>query len=146
MVREAVKDDLKSIIRLNKYLNPDDSYLDETSLIHTWEKIMRNRDFFKYFVLELDCRVVSACTITINPNLTRSCRPFAVVENVITEPEYRGMGYGKKLMKEVIEFAKKSNCYKIMLLSSYDRTDAHAFYSSLGFNSKSKKAFQLRLI
>lgn len=145
MVREAVRDDLDSIVQLNRFLNPNDSKINENKLKLTWEKIIENSDFFKYYVLEIDSRIISACTITVNPNLTRSCRPFAVVENVITHPDYRGEGHGKELMKRVIDYAKKCDCYKIMLLSSSDRVNAHGFYSSLGFDSKSKRAFQLRI-
>jgi GNAT superfamily N-acetyltransferase len=79
-----------------------------------------------------------------NINLTRQQRPYAVIENVITHQDYRKKGYGTLVMEKAVDYAKRENCYKIMLLSSSSRKDAHQFYERLGFDGSSKKGFQLR--
>jgi GNAT superfamily N-acetyltransferase len=59
--------------------------------------------------------------------------------------KYRRKGYGKELLQNAIDRARRHNCYKIMLLSNADRKEAHEFYKSLGFDAKSKTGFLLHL-
>lgn len=144
MIREAGKKDLDRIIELYKFLNPDDNYSDNSKFEEVWNEIIKLNKYFKCFVLEVNNLIVSTCILNIIPNLTRSCSPYGVIENVITDPEFQGNGFGKKIMKHAVEHSKESGCYKVMLLSSAKREGAHKFYKSLGFDSSSKKGFQIR--
>jgi GNAT superfamily N-acetyltransferase len=58
---------------------------------------------------------------------------------------YRKQGIGKAIMNMAILYAKNKKCYKVILESGIQRIDAHKFYESFGFNSTSKKGFELRL-
>ena len=42
-------------------------------------------------------------------------QPFALVENVIVDPELRGMGIGVAFMRHIEVFCVRSDCSKIML-------------------------------
>ena len=53
----------------------------------------------------------------IIPNLTRDVRPYAFIENVVTNEEYRGKEYATKCLNYAKEIAIKNNCYKMMLLT-----------------------------
>ena len=81
----------------------------------------------------------------IIPNLTRLGSSIAFVENVVTDSEYRGQGLGRKVMEKAIDFARKNNCYKVILQSASFRKEAHQFYKNLGFDGESKKAFIMKL-
>jgi GNAT superfamily N-acetyltransferase len=146
MIRTAVKEDLKKILDLYKFIFPDEDYTLNENYANTWENILRNADTIRYFVCEEDNMIISSACISVIPNLTRNNRPYALIESVITHPDYRRKGYGRKVMQKCIDYAKSRNCYKIMLLSSAFRKDAHNFYRNLGFDSESKKGFQIRLI
>jgi GNAT superfamily N-acetyltransferase len=146
MIRMAVKEDLNKILDLYKFLFPDEDYTLNENYTHTWESILRNADVLRYFVCEEENKIICSACISVIPNLTRNNRPYAVIENVITHPDYRRKGYGRRLMQKCIDYAKSRNCYKIMLLSSAFRRDAHNFYKNLGFDSESKHGFQIRLI
>ena len=146
MIRVAVKEDLNKILNLYKLLFPDEDYTLNENYTHAWDIILKNADILRYFICEEDDQVVSSACISIIPNLTRNSRPYAIIENVITHPDYRRKGYGTLIMQECIKYAKIRDCYKIMLLSSAFRRDAHTFYKNLGFDSESKQGFQIRLI
>ena len=145
MIRMAVKEDLNKILDLYRFLFPDEDYTLNKNYTKTWEDILGNADILRYFVGEEDNRIICSACISVIPNLTRNNRPYAVIENVITHPDYRRKGYGKQIMQKCIDYAKSRNCYKIMLLSSAFKKDAHNFYKNLGFDSESKQGFQIRL-
>ena len=44
---------------------------------------------------------MSSCALSVVPNLTRGCQPYGVIENVVTHADYRGKGYGKKVVVPV---------------------------------------------
>lgn len=95
----------------------------------------------KYFGLFIENELVSSCTIALVPNLTRSCRPYRVIENVVTHSRHRNKGYGKKVLDASLDFAWKNHCYKVMLMTGRFNEATIHFYESAGFNRFSKQAF-----
>ena len=55
---------------------------------------------------------------------------------MIIKDIYRGMGIGKKLMKELETIALKNNIYTIDVSTSTFKVEAINFYESLGFTSE----------
>ena len=47
----------------------------------------------------------------------------------------RRRGAGTALMRRAIEIAREAGCYKVNLISGNERTGAHDFYRSLGFEA-----------
>jgi GNAT superfamily N-acetyltransferase len=84
-------------------------------------------------VLEVDGQVVGTLTLYILANLSHGARPFAMVENVVTDAAVRGRGWGRLLMAHAEELARRHGCYRLVLTSHRRRTDAHRFYERLGF-------------
>jgi GNAT superfamily N-acetyltransferase len=142
--REATVLDLNGILELYSCLNPEEKQLSVKKAEDIWDMIASNPGL-KYFVAVDKGKVVSTCNISIIPNLTREGRPFAIIENVVTDPSYRKKGLGKGVVKMAVEQAKKEHCYKVILMSSVDREEAHVFYEKIGFNGNSKKGFEMRL-
>ena len=60
--------------------------------------------------------------------------PYALLEDLYVETEYRQQGLGSKLIKEAVDVAKKEGCYKIIGTSRYARKEVHRFYQKLGFD------------
>jgi ribosomal protein S18 acetylase RimI-like enzyme len=143
-IRFATIDDLPQILGLYAQLNPEDSPID----LATAEKIWKDgeaRNAVKYIVATENGAVVGTCNIAIIPNLTRSGRPYGVIENVITDAGCRRAGIGRAIMEKAVEFAKSNDCYKVLLQSSVKREEAHRFYESIGFSGTTKKGFERRL-
>ena len=75
------------------------------------------------------------------PNLTRGARPYAVIENVVTDAAYRRRGIGAAVLRTLMDRCWSRCCYKVMLMSGMRRLEIHGFYESLGFDKNSKQAF-----
>lgn len=97
-VRMISHDELNSLLNLYRALHPDDT--DPESFGHLdqlWDEIFNDKNLY-YPVIEHDGRIVSSCTLAIINNLTRGLRPYGIIENVITHPDYRKKGYGTKVL------------------------------------------------
>lgn len=84
-------------------------------------------------VAEVYGEVVGTLVIVIVPNLAHGGAPYAVVENVVVDEEYRGEGIGKALVEEAMKLAREAGAYKLALCSNGGRSEAHGFYRSMGF-------------
>lgn len=144
MIKIAGKSDLKDVLSLYGILHPDEDYSNTGDFDSVWENIISDPKI-SCLIEFCDDRAVSTCTITVIPNITRNRRPYAVIENLVTDPAFRNMGYAKSVIQKAVEIARDNNCYKVMLLSGSERKDAHRFYEKIGFDGTAKRGFQLRL-
>ncbi len=143
-VRHAVERDLEDLLSLYKHLNRDDPSLELTPpLIDQWRSILAN-PMIHYFVVEMAGQLVSSCTITIIPNLTRQARPYGVIENVVTHQDYRGRGLGTRVLEAALRSAWQQGCYKVMLMTGSKREETLRFYERAGFKRGEKTAFLAR--
>jgi GNAT superfamily N-acetyltransferase len=92
-------------------------------------------------VCEEDGRIVSSCVCVVILNLTRNARPYALIENVVTHPDYRQRGLASACLDYAKQIAQKENCYKIMLLTGAKDEATLNFYRKAGYNSSDKTAF-----
>ena len=72
----------------------------------------------------------------------RHQEPYALLENVYVEKEYRDRGLGTKLINLAISEAKKRGCYKIIGTSKKTNIGAHRFYERFGIK---KIGYEFRL-
>jgi len=68
--------------------------------------------------------------------------PYALLEDVYVDENFRGKGIGTELVKKAIEVAKKLNCYKIIATSRFEREKVHEWYQKFGFK---KFGFEFRM-
>lgn len=59
-------------------------------------------------------------------------KPYALLEDVFVQEEYRGKGLGKRIVREAIEVAKRAGCYKIIATARFTKEWLVPFYESLG--------------
>lgn len=144
IIRSAREQDLPQLLALYEYLNPDDPRLSiDDQLIQHWRGILAD-PAQHYLVGTAGDHVVSSCVLVVVQNLTRSARPYGLIENVITHPDYRRQGYGTALLKQSINIAREINCYKIMLQTSRQDENVWQFYENAGFKRGEKTAFIIR--
>lgn len=70
--------------------------------------------------------------------------PYGFIEDVFISEKFRGQGYGKMLINQMINEAKKRDCYKLIATSRSGRDIVHHFYAMLGFIDYGKE-FRLDL-
>jgi GNAT superfamily N-acetyltransferase len=98
-------------------------------------------DRYAYFGGFIGEELVSTCALAVIPNLTRGCRPYGVIENVVTHASHRRRGYGTALLRAALARAWREGCYKVMLMTGRKDDETFHFYRSAGFDSDEKQAF-----
>ncbi len=91
---------------LGLYLHLHETSVPEWSenMSKTWAQIIDDENHH-LIVCEVDGKIVSSCVCVIIPNLTRGVRPYAFVENVVTnvENDCRDIGDWSEKVYQTIE-------------------------------------------
>ena len=136
--------DLPGLLALYQFLNPDDPLLSvDDGLQRHWQDILDN-EALHYVVARVEGKLVSTCNLTVVPNLTRSARPYGLIENVVTHPDYRRRGMGIQVLQYALAIAWKQECYKVMLLTGSKQESTLRFYEQAGFKRGEKTGFVAR--
>lgn len=85
--------------------------------------------------------IVGTVLVSLCSDVMFQWQPFAVIENVVVDVSCRNMGIGSALMRVAEAFCFRANCSKTMLLSSSERSDAHRFFTRIGFTGSIKRGF-----
>lgn len=73
---------------------------------------------------------------------TFKVKPYINIHDLIVDPQFRGKGYGKQLLQQVIQIAKERNCCKVTLEVQENNFTAQTLYIDHGFaDSKPKQYF-----
>lgn len=139
-VRFIASSELWHLLALYQQLHPTDDAADSETAEAVWNEAQSNPRI-RYFGGYDGDRLVATCCLTVIPNLTRGCRPYALIENVVTHGDYRNQGWGKAVLAAATEFAWASGCYKVMLMTGRTRESVHRFYEAAGFDRNAKQAF-----
>jgi len=133
IIRELQEDDL-----FNGFLESLDS-LRKASSLNTqkakqiYAKIRSNPNHV-IFVAVLDGKVVGSTTMIIEPKFIHDGGYIGHIEDVVVAKEHQGKGIGEKLVRMLLDYAKKNNCYKTILDC---KDDVKPFYEKLGFKKES---------
>ncbi len=139
-IREVQKDDLNSLLELYTQLHNNEYPEINSKLEKLWKDILKDKN--QHIVIGLyEDKIISSCVITIIQNLTRNQRPYALIENVITDENYRNKGYASSMLEFAKNIAIQENCYKIMLMTGSKQNRTLDFYRKNGYNSEDKTAF-----
>ena len=139
--RELNKSELSQLLALYAHLHESDEPLPEREQVEAvWQSICADSNL-KCFGGFVDGNLISSCTLSIIANLTRGCRPYGLIENVVTHADLRRKGYGRRIMKHAMTYAWRRNCYKIMLLTGRKNEATYRFYESVGFDRHAKQGF-----
>jgi N-acetylglutamate synthase-like GNAT family acetyltransferase len=140
MIRAAEEHDFEGIMNLLRQLNSEDPVITDGRDKVIFERILKESNLH-ILVLEGNGKIISTCYLNIIPNLTRNAASYAIIENVVTDAEFRNRGFGKKLMGYALESAWKAGCYKVMLQIGSKKESTHKFYASCGFVEGEKFAY-----
>lgn len=140
MIRLIKNDELEKLLKLYTNLH-DNGMPDVDSRVKSvWDSIV-NDENHHIIVAEEQGEIVSSCVCVIIRNLTHEQRPYALVENVVTHPQYRNKGLATACLNYAKELAVTEDCYKIMLMTGSKSSATLDFYRKAGYNSNDKTAF-----
>lgn len=128
-VRPAGPDDLAAVLALLAQLNPDDPPPGPALAAATWRAILARPGVFTLLAC-LDAAVVACLTLVVVPNLSRGARPYALIENVVTDAAYRGRRIGRALMDAAVQLAWDEGAYKVMLMTGSKQESTLGFYTN----------------
>lgn len=95
------------------------------------------------YVIREEGRIVVTGTLCIKHTLEFS---IADIESVVVSSRCRGRGYGKELMRVMIEVAKGFKVHHIQLTSNPGRVAANRLYQDLGFERYETNCYKMMFL
>src|SRR5438105_1189076 len=127
-IRMVTEKDLGGLLALYEHLHPTDAPLPPAEALNlVWADILADPKL-RCFVAAHSDRLIASCTLVLVPNLTRGARPYGLIENVVTHPDFRRQGIATQLLRHALETAWQAKCYKVMLLTGSKRAETLRFY------------------
>ena len=139
-IRLINTNELNNLLTLYEQLHNNSFPCIDEELLYLWETIIADKNYYIVVAVE-DKKIISSCVMIIIPNLTHNQRPYALIENVVTDMEYRNKGFATKCLHYAKRIAVQNNCYKIMLMTGSKKDSTLNFYKKAGYNDKDKTAF-----
>ncbi len=102
-IRLVQTSDYDKLLGLLRQLNPADPQATEIEF-RVFEEIIASK-YLDLIVAENEGLLLGSCYLNVIPNMTRGGRPYAVIENVITDSAHRNRGTGKALMDRALDMA-----------------------------------------
>lgn len=140
MIREITKNDFEGLFTLYMQLHGNPMPDRTAGTMKLWYRIVNDKNHH-IIVAEENGQLVSSCVCIVIPNLTHNQQPYALVENVITDVNYRNKGFATQCLNFAKEIAIKENCYKLMLLTGSKEEITLDFYRQAGYNNEDKTGF-----
>ena len=84
MIREIRERDLDGLLTLYMQLHDNPFPQKDDRILALWHSIL-NDPHHHIIIAEEDGKIVSSCVCVVIPNLTRGQRPYAFIENAVTE-------------------------------------------------------------
>ncbi|MEW7993700.1 MAG: GNAT family N-acetyltransferase [gamma proteobacterium symbiont of Clathrolucina costata] len=131
-IREIKKSDLKqwSKMRTSLWPNTQDNHLSEINEYFSGESI----DIDQVYVAVFDQQAVGFIELNLRNFAEGSRHPLVpYVEAWYVEPEHRGMGYGKALMRQAEEWALAQGCTELASDTEITNHQSIAMHRYLGF-------------
>lgn len=137
MIRAAIRSDLGAILRLLRELGDptrtQGAYVRMSSAaVRAWTRMESDPDR-TILVAERRGQIIGTLDLLVVANLTHDAQPWAVIDNLVVDPDIRRQGIGRALMEDALDRATRAGCHKVELLPHEGLQGAQHFYATLGF-------------
>lgn len=140
MIREINENDFQGLSELYTHLHSNKPIENNVENIELFRGILEDKNHH-IIVAEEEGRIVSSCVCVIVSNLTHNQQPYALIENVVTNKDYRNRGLASDCLAFAKQIALDNNCYKMMLLTGSKKRSTHKFYRKNGYNKFEKTGY-----
>ncbi|MEL7588791.1 MAG: GNAT family N-acetyltransferase [Prolixibacteraceae bacterium] len=129
IIRSANPDDFPKILELFREFAAFEN-LSEL-MVNSVERMMQEQEHFHCFVAETGRKEIIGYATWFFCYYTWTGKSI-YMDDLFVKPEYRRKGIGLRLIEQVIEFGKSSQCHKLRWQVSNWNQNAIAFYKGLG--------------
>jgi GNAT superfamily N-acetyltransferase len=130
IVRDVQVVDISAVRRLIGQLG---YVLEEVEFRDRFERVS-NSAGHRIVVAEEDGQIVGVLHVFERPALEKACE--AVVQALVVDDEWRGVGIGEALMREAEAWAARQGLTSTALYTRIDRDRSRAFYERIGYRLK----------
>ena len=109
--------------------------INEDKAVEIFKHIKSNPNHI-IIVAEVNGIIVGSTTLLIEPKFIHEGGIVGHIEDVAVKKEFQGEKIGEKIIKYVLELAKKHDCYKTILDCS---DEVKPFYEKIGFSHHSNQ-------
>jgi GNAT superfamily N-acetyltransferase len=146
VIRRATASDVAAIVAMiaDDQLGATRESLDDlTPYLAAFEQIDADSNQL-LMVADRNGDVIGTLQLTIIPGLSRRGSTRGLIEAVRVAAPARGSGLGTMLVQWAVEESRTRGCSLVQLTSDKSRTNAHRFYTNLGF-ANTHEGFKLKL-
>ena len=146
VIRRATASDVAAIVSMiaDDQLGATRESLDDlTPYLAAFEQIDADPNQL-LVVADRNDEVIGTLQLTIIPGLSRRGSTRGLIEAVRVAAPARGSGLGSTLVRWAVEESRTRGCTLVQLTSDKSRTEAHRFYTNLGF-ANTHEGFKLKL-
>lgn len=146
VIRRATASDVAAIVAMiaDDQLGATRESLDDlTPYLAAFEQIDADSNQL-LVVADRNDEVIGTLQLTIIPGLSRRGSTRGLIEAVRVAAPARGSGLGTTLVRWAVEESRTRGCALVQLTSDKSRTEAHRFYTNLGF-ANTHEGFKLKL-
>lgn len=131
-LKKAEKIHLAQIVELLQVIS--NFYPDRSDLKSIWLRFNSQKGVFAFIAIDKDIIDIDNQLVGFGSlHLTKKIRGgnIGFIEDIAIKEEYRKKGIGKLILKDLINKAKKEDCYKVVLDC---KEETKTFYQNIGFN------------
>jgi glucosamine-phosphate N-acetyltransferase len=127
-IRLLTKNDYQKYLPLiNEFRKTD---FTENQFIETLDVINKSSEIW---IIEKDNELIATGTIIYESKFIFNISKVAHIEDICVQSKYRGQGFGKLMVKHLVELSKINKCYKVVLECSEENSH---FYEKCGFEKR----------
>ncbi len=93
------------------------------------------RQGYQLYVAKNSTELLAVFGLRVMNDPLNTGNPYAQINNLVVEEDYRGLGIGKELFIRIDKLAKKNSCEDIFLAVLKSNKKGKKFYEKVGFNS-----------
>lgn len=127
-IRSVEETDFEQIVNLFKELAVFEKLPEK--MINSVDRMKGEKEFFNCYIAETTDKKIIGYATYFFAYYTWIGKSL-YMDDLYVQPEFRGIGIGTKLIKQVIDFAKKSGCHKLHWQVSGWNKPAIEYYKSL---------------
>ncbi len=142
LIRDMQAGDMDSLAELYREFWNERSNVDKMKV--TFESLRTNDAYILLGAIR-DLQLVGSVMGIVCDELYGECSRFLVVENMVVDRNDRKAGVGRALFFELESRAKSLGCSQVILVTERSRTDACAFYESIGFHPDANTGYKKKL-